>query len=113
MSVRVATSNVVAVARGVRDLLPNWRVTMVRPSKELPSNQVTFHIEPRFAVCDVDRLAAWIAVFKLTCSFAQRMNKLELQSYLESIYDIKIAGVQTQNILGEAVCRTPLLVFFF
>lgn len=44
-----ATGATSAIMRGVRVLLPNYRVVMVRPSKELPKNQVTFHIEPRYA----------------------------------------------------------------
>lgn len=32
------------------------------------------------------------------------MNKLELWSYLESIYGVKVASINTQNILG-AWCR--------
>ena len=30
-----------------------------------------------------------------------RMNKIEVKSYLESIYGVKVAHVATQNILGK------------
>ena len=39
------------------------------------------------------------------------MNKLELRSYLESIYGISVASVQTQNILGSA--HLFFILFFF
>jgi hypothetical protein len=44
----MTTPAATAVLRGVRVLMPNWKVTLVRPSKELPANQVTFHIDPRY-----------------------------------------------------------------
>ena len=38
------------------------------------------------------------------------MNKLELRSYLESIYNVKIASVHTQNILGAHACIATFCV---
>lgn len=74
------------VGLGSRVLLPNFKMTLVRTVPKLspyrlikdPSlKQVAFHIEPR-------------------------MNKIEVKHYLESIYNVKVNRVETQNILGKA-----------
>ena len=38
------------VFRGLRVLLPEWRVAMVRPSKPLPPNEALFRVDMR-CVC--------------------------------------------------------------
>jgi len=64
--------------KGIRVLLPEWKVLMVRSPKKLPVDEVVFRIQPN-------------------------MNKVELRSYLTQIYGVGVEKVNTKNVLGRKV----------
>jgi large subunit ribosomal protein L23 len=54
-------------------------VKVVRPGKELPENEVMLHVP-------------------------LKMTKLDVRNYLQSIYNVEVAKVNTRIQLGEWVC---------
>jgi large subunit ribosomal protein L23 len=64
------------VFRQARICLPNWYVKVVRPGKELPENEVMLHVP-------------------------LKMTKLDVRNYLQSIYNVEVAKVNTRIQLGK------------
>ncbi|XP_062511490.1 large ribosomal subunit protein uL23m-like [Corticium candelabrum] len=61
---------------GRRLFLPSWYIKLVRPGVDLPDNEVMFHVP-------------------------LKMTKLDIRNYLEKIYDIRVAKVNTRIQLGK------------
>ena len=45
-----------ALLRGVRVLLPEWTVALVRPTNQLPANVAVFRVDPKSVRCVCGRL---------------------------------------------------------
>eukprot|EP00037_Helgoeca_nana_P029373 m.350049 g.350049 ORF g.350049 m.350049 type:complete len:142 (+) comp27961_c1_seq3:47-472(+) len=75
--------------KGIRVLLPEWRVILMRPEPSVKwgatnPREVRFRVQPN-------------------------MNKFEIKAYLTDVYKINVRAVSTQVVLGTRKVSRPVL----
>lgn len=62
----------------LRIFLPDWKMVMLKPKKNMPENIVTFKTDPR-------------------------MTDWDIKNYLEKIYKVQVAAVKSKIVSGDLV----------